>query len=363
MTASALYNTDFAGAIARNKRNTLLLFAVLIMIGAAAGYVLGWGMAVIGEISRLPPEAVERLTAGAVLLDLIGPPRPGALTGAAIVAGGGFIWGLITLFAGARILAAFAGARPANPDNPAEKRFIDVVEEMALAAGMPPPRPMVIETPALNAFATGFSPDSAMITATTGLIEACPREELQGVVGHEMGHVADYDVRYTTVVAAMAGIIVLVAHGLRNMARWSLYGGRSRSREGGKGGGLILLVMLVVLAVVGILAPLAARLVQMAISRQREYLADASSAKLTRNPIGLIRALERLGRGDTAIAHDDSPVAALCIAEGEGAALSGVFSTHPPMADRIARLRNLGGDVAQPADRHRQLAAGDPGRN
>ncbi len=350
--AEDLYNTDFAQAIARNKRNTLVLFAALLAIGAVLGYVLGWGIAILDIIWSLPAADVERLTALGVLRDLLGPPRPAAIAGAVLVSGAGLAWGLITLVAGDRILAAFAGARPADPEKPAERRFIDVLEEMAIAAGVPAPRAMVVETPALNAFASGYSPKRATITATSGILESCTREELQGVVGHEMGHVADYDVRYTTVVAAMAGIVVLLAHLLGNIAYWSFgWGGPGRYRGGGSGkaGGARLILTLVVLAVLVVFliaAPLASRLVQMAISRQREYLADASSAKLTRNPLALIHALERLARSETAFARKDSPVAALCIAEPKDKSLASLFSTHPPIPERIARLRNLGGGAA-----------------
>jgi len=360
MTAatSVLYNTDFEHAIARNKRNTVVLFLVLLAIGAAVGYVLGWGWAILDVIWSLPEEEARQLTVGAVLLDLFGPPRPQAIVGAAIVAGGGLAWGLLTLLAGARLLAAFAGARPANPKDPVERQLIDVVEEMAIAAGLPTPKTMVIETPALNAFSSGFSPERSYITATTGILAACTREELQGVIGHEMGHVADYDVRYTTVVAAMAGVVVLLAHLLADIARWSIgWGGPGRVRMRGGGGGVRLLLTLAVgavLVVMLIVAPLAARLVQMAISRQREYLADASSAKLTRNPTGLIHALERLARSETEIARKDSPVAALCIAEPKNRSLGGWFWTHPPIEDRIARLRNLGGAAVAEAEAPRE---------
>jgi heat shock protein HtpX len=354
--SATLYNTDFRAAIARNKRNTVILFVVLLLISAIVGYVLGWAVAIIELIWNLPPEQVSQLSAGAVLLDLFGPPRPSALLGAAIVTGAGLIWGLITLSSGAEILASFAGARDANPNDPLERQFINVVAEMAIAAGVEAPRAMVIDTPALNAFASGSSPKHAMITATTGILQACTRQELQAVIGHEMGHVAEYDVRYTTVVAAMAGVIVLLAHFLGNIARYSFgwggygYGGygyrQSRSREEGGAGGARLLLTLVVVAVLVVLlivAPLASKLVQMAISRQREYLADASSAKLTRNPVGLIHALQRLEAGNTNVAPSNSPVSALCIAAPKGAWFSGLFSTHPPIPDRIARLRNLGG--------------------
>ncbi|HEY1502678.1 MAG TPA: M48 family metalloprotease [Stellaceae bacterium] len=352
--SAALYNTDFQAAIARNKRNTIILFVVLLLLSAIVGYVLGWAVAILELIWNLPASEVSRLTAGGVLLDLFGPPRPDALLGAAIVAGAGLVWGLITLTSGAEILASFAGARDANPNDPPERQLIDVIAEMAIAAGLEPPRAMVMETPALNAFASGSSPKRAMITATTGILQACTREELQAVIGHEMGHVAEYDVRYTTVVAAMAGVVVLLAHFLGNIAQYSFgwggygYGGYrpSRSREEGGAGGVRLVLTLVVVAVLVVLlivAPLASKLVQMAISRQREYLADVSSAKLTRNPVGLIHALQRLEAGDTNVAPSNSPVSALCIAAPKGAWFSGLFSTHPPIPDRIARLRNLGG--------------------
>jgi len=354
--SAALYNTDFRAAIARNKRNTVILFVVLLLLSAIVGYVLGWAIAILELIWNVPPAELSQLSVGAILLDLFGPARPSALLGAAIVTGAGLIWGLITLTSGAEILASFAGARDANPNDPRERQFIDVVAEMAIAAGLEPPRAMVMETPALNAFASGSSPKHAMITATTGILQACTREEIQAVIGHEMGHVAEYDVRYTTVVAAMAGVIVLLAHFLGNIAQYTFgwggygYGGygyrQSRSREQGGAGGarlLLTLVVVAVLVVVMIVAPLASKLVQMAISRQREYLADASSAKLTRNPVGLIHALQRLEAGDTNVAPSNSPVSALCIAAPKGAWFSGLFSTHPPIADRIARLRSLGG--------------------
>jgi len=358
--SSALYSTDFQHAIARNKRNTLFLFVVLLAISVIIGYVLGWGYAIISLIWSLPADQVQQLTAGSVLADLFGSPRPEALAGAAITSGAGLIWGLITLSAGAEILASFSGARPADPNVPSERAFINVVEEMAIAAGVPAPRPMIVETPALNAFASGSSPSRAMITATSGILEACTREELQGVIGHEMGHVADYDVRYTTVVAAMAGVVVLLAHFLGDVARWSFgWGGygygpvRRRGRSDDGAGGIrmaLTLVVLVLLVILLIVAPIASRLVQMAISRQREYLADASSAKLTRNPVGLIHALQRLERSDTNIARKDSPVSALCIAAPRGSFLSGLLSTHPPIPERIARLKNLGGLAGIPGE-------------
>ena len=346
-----LYSTDFERAIARNKRNTIILIAVLTLISGALGYVLGWAVGILDEIWSLPSAALAQLSAGAVIADLFGPPRPQAIIGALAMIGFGLVWGLITLYAGARILSAFIGARPADPNVLAEKRFIDVVEEMAIAAGLPPPKPMVVETEALNAFASGADPESAMITATSGILATCTREELQGVIGHEMSHVADFDVRYATVVAAMAGVVVLVQHLLLDVLRWSAWTGGPRERDDRSGGVRLVLtvVVLVIVAVVAIVAPIAVKLVQLAISRQREYLADASSVKLTRNPVGLIHALQRLQQSDTALARDTSPVAALCIAPPRRLALSDLLATHPPLADRIARLENLGGIAVPPA--------------
>jgi len=352
MTGAAplLINTDFSAAIARNKRETVILIVVLTLIAAILGYVLGWAWGILNVIWTLPGDQVRELSAWTVLRDLVAlPPRPQALIGAAAMVVFGLVWGLITLYAGAAILSAFVGSRPADPSRPPEKRFLDVVAEMAVAAGLPLPQARVVDTPALNAFASGYDPEHAMITATSGILEACTREELEGVIGHEMSHVADFDVRYATVVAAMAGVAVLVQHLLFDALRWASF-----SRGGGGGrrddsGGLRVALTLVVLALVAIfaiIAPLAAKLVQLAISRQREYLADATSVKLTRDPVGLIHALQRLQQSDTAMARGSSPVSALCIAPVRSS-FENMFATHPPLDDRIARLRNLGG-VAVP---------------
>src|SRR6202047_3378036 len=220
--APQLLSTDFEAAIARNKRNTVILIAVMTAISAVMGYVFGWAYGILHDVWTLPSSYVLRLTVGGVLRDLVAlPPRQSSLIGAAVLVAWGIIWGLVTLYAGARILSAFVGSRPADPAHPAEKQFLDVVEEMAIAAGVPAPQAMVVDTEALNAFASGYSPQHAMITATAGILQACTRDELQGVVGHEMGHVADFDVRYATVVAAMAGVVVMIQHLLLDVLRFS----------------------------------------------------------------------------------------------------------------------------------------------
>jgi heat shock protein HtpX len=350
--APVLINTDFERAIARNKRNTLFLIYTLTAISGVLGYVLGWAWAVINEIWTLPAAQVARLTAGDILRDLVfGAPRPEAIIGSLALIAFGIVWGLVTLYMGASILSSFVGSRDADPNNPAERRFIDVVEEMAIAAGLPRPRPMVVDTPALNAFASGYSPEHAMITATSGILQVCTRDELQGVIGHEMSHVADYDVRYATVVAAMAGVVVLIQHVLLDIMRWTAWSGGPRERErdgGGAARGALTLVVLLIVMVFAIAAPIAAKLVQLAISRQREYLADATSVKLTRNPVGLIHALQRLQQSDTALARPDPPVSALCIAPVR-MSFENMFATHPPLEDRIQRLQNLGGVAVPPS--------------
>jgi heat shock protein HtpX len=160
-----------------------------------------------------------------------------------------------------------------------------------------------------------------------------------------MGHVADFDVRYVTVVAAMAGVAVMIQHLLFDLLRWSYLPRGGRRGDDGGSRGMLTVVVLLIIAIVAIVAPLAAKLVQLAISRQREYLADATSVKLTRNPLGLIHALQRLQQSDTALARGSSPVSALCIAPVRES-FENMFATHPPLEERIARLQNLGGGHA-----------------
>jgi heat shock protein HtpX len=342
-----LINTDFAQAIERNKDNTLLLLEVLAVSAAVVGYVFGWGMAAIRGIWAMPPAELSGLTVSWILHDLFAArPRSEALIGAGAMLAASIIWGVVMLHAGARLLSSFAHARPADPEKAPERLLIDVVKEMAIAAGVPAPQAMVIETPALNAFAAGASPEHAIIAVTSGLLDACSRDELQGVVAHEMGHIADYDVRYATVVAGAASAVVLVSH--------LLWGARALtlSRSGGVAAraGLGALVLVVMLAV-SLVAPLAVRLVQFAISRQREYLADATSVKLTRNPSGLIHALQRLQQGDTDLAEEGSPLLSLCIAAPRSEDPDDFLASHPPIADRIARLQNLGEVAVVPSGR------------
>jgi heat shock protein HtpX len=212
----------------------------------------------------------------------------------------------------------------------------NVVNEMAVAAGVPMPKVYIIDDPSPNAFATGRDPQHSSVAITTGLLQKLTREELQGVIGHEMSHVRNYDIRFTMIVGVMVGSIALLAQLFLRYTFW-FGGGRNRDNNGGGGGfGAIMLVVGIVMA---ILAPFFSALVTMAVSRQREYLADASSVQLTRNPHGLESALAKLASDNESLHSANGATQHLYIVNplkklGGGAAL---FSTHPPIVDRINR--------------------------
>jgi heat shock protein HtpX len=313
------------------------------VLGVLLGYVLGWALETIKiDMATDPDLAGSRWPGGAddALASLLMPTDWG-IGAAFFMALFGTVWTLVALSWGDRIVLAMAGADPVTRDR--EPRLYNVVEEMAIAAGVPAPRLYVVETRALNAFATGLSAERAAIGVTRGLLEKLSRDELQGVIAHEMGHIVNDDMVYATAVGVIAGLIVLVSDACWRLMRAFLRGGGSR--RSGKGGGAAVLIAVVVLAVFAFLAPVAARLVQMAISRQREYLADATSVKLTRNPTGLIGALEKIAASDEpyvganrALQHlyIENPVAHFDADAGS------LFATHPAISLRIARLRDLG---------------------
>jgi heat shock protein HtpX len=235
-------------------------------------------------------------------------------------------------------------------------QLFNVVNEMAIAAGIPMPKVYIIDDPSPNAFATGRDPQHSSIAVTTGLLQKMNREELQGVLGHEMSHIRNYDIRFTLIVGVLVGSIALLAQFFLRYTFW-FGGGRSRDNDRGGGGGLAI-VLLVVGIVMAILAPIFSAFVQMAVSRQREYLADASSVELTRNPHGLESALAKLASDKESLAVANGATQHLYIVNplkklGGGAAL---FSTHPPIVDRINRLRQLTGDSPMDPAEVRQLA-------
>lgn len=256
--------------------------------------------------------------------------------GAGLVA---IIVAFVARFSGPSIVLSISHARTATPLE--LQRLDNVVEEMAIAAGIPKPRVYVIDDSAANAFATGMDPKNAIVVCTTGLLQRLERDELQGVIAHEIAHVRNYDVRLMTTLAIVAGLIPLMAD---FFLRANFWGGRGR-RSSNDGGAVIALVIGLALA---ILAPLFARMLELAVSRQREYMADATAAELTRYPEGLARALEKIAADPEALEAANRATEHMYIVNPFnkwGKAVSSLFSTHPPTEERIRRLRALMGQV------------------
>lgn len=244
---------------------------------------------------------------------------------------------LIGYYSGDKIALWTSGAKPiAKEQNPYLYRM---VENLTIAGGLPMPKVHVIEDPAINAFATGRDPKHASIAVTTGALTGLQNEELEGVIAHELSHIGNYDIRYMTLVIVIVGTIALLAH---SFWRMGALGGRGRGR--GRGGEVIVLIGIVFL----IIAPLVGELIKLAVSRRREFLADASGALLTRYPEGLARALEKIGQTNVQpMLHANNATSHLYIANPFGAkavrGMSRLFSTHPPIEERIAALRKMGG--------------------
>lgn len=318
---------DFRSAMAGNMRNTVWLCLLMGLLAAVVGYALGWsaeifigprihGQAVWGVYEQTPLSLFSRW--GCIGVGILVASVVGAV-----------VWAFI----GADdAVLAMNEAQPADPK--ADKVLFHVVEEMALAAGVPTPAVFVVETPQLNAFATGLRSDRAGVTVTRGLLERLNREELQGVVAHEFGHILNGDVRFMVMVAVVAGAIAFVAAMAGRVWIWPSRSGRDRENT---------VLAALVWFLVTLLAPIGALLVRMAVSRQREYLADATAAKITRNPVALASALTKIAT------HPEMPSASPAVehlyiisplrAFGENSLA--LFSTHPPTEQRVARLMNL----------------------
>jgi heat shock protein HtpX len=287
-------------AIAANKRNTVFIIAVFLLIigglGVLAAFLLNsWSIAIVVFVIAALYAVFQYFFASAQALTI-------------------------------------SGARPIQKaDNP---RLYRIVENLAITEGLPMPKVYVIADPAPNAFATGRNPQTASVAATTGLLDIMTDRELEGVMAHEMGHVKNYDIRVSLIVFGLVVAIGLISD---IVFRFVLFGG-GRSRNNNLGGPALLIVLAIGI-VAAILAPIAAALVQAAISRQREYLADASSALTTRDPEGLESALAKLQAGFQPVRRTTSSMSHLWISQPDKPGLmSRLFSTHPPIPDRIARL-------------------------
>src|SRR5512141_1275265 len=247
---------SFYEQIGSNKRQSFLLAAFVVIVLGVLGFVIGY--------------AISGSPSGAVVVTVL-------------AIGFGSLTGVATYFGGDKLVLTVSGAEPV--DESSAPQLKNVVREMAVAANVPMPKVYIIDDTAPNAFATGRGPQHASVAVTSGLLEKLDREELQGVLGHELSHVRNFDIRFTLIVAVLVGAIAILADFFLRFTFWR--GGRRSNQAGGGGAQAIIFVIAIVLA---ILAPIIARFIQLAVSRQREYLADASSVELTRNPYGLERA-------------------------------------------------------------------------
>jgi heat shock protein HtpX len=292
--------------IARNKRNSIVVTAGFLLVWLAVGAIVGliaWGG--------------NGAIVGAIILGILG-------VGAALYA---------YYFGSATVLAAM-GAQEANPQQ--YQQLYNVVQALAIGDGLPLPKVYVISDPSPNAFATGRDPNHAAVTVTTGLLQMMDREELEGVLAHEMSHIKNFDVRLLLVVTTMIGLAAIIAG-----VFWNSVG---RMRFGGRNGGQAALVVFAIGALFTIVAVLVGPLMQLALSRQRESLADVSGVELTRNPQGLISALQKIAQNDKPPERFNNAVAAMMIdnpEEHHGRFFSKLFDTHPPIAERIAALQRI----------------------
>ena len=298
--------------IASNRRRTWLLIAGAVILLGAVGYALGlfW----------------QSGPAGLVI----------ALVVAIALSIGSYAYG-------DRVVLASTRARPVTPDE--QPRLHNIVEGLSIAAGIPKPRVYVVPEVAPNAFATGRDPDHASIAVTDGLLKTMSRVELEGVVGHELAHVVDRDILVGTVVATLAGAVILLSEFFTRSWWWGGFRGRRGGDRGGGGAEAIIFAVGIVLL---ILAPIFAQIIRFSVSRQREYLADAQGALLTRYPPGLASALRKIGAASGIPMHSaNNATAHLWLnqpsrVEGERmGSLERLFSTHPPIEERIRRLEEM----------------------
>lgn len=303
--------------IASNKRKTWILLLVFFLLLALVGYAVGY--------------LFIRSGLGGLVIALII----------------GFIYALSMIFQSTEIVMSMNGAREVDEQTAPDlyhvvedMALVAVVEDMALVAQIPMPRVFIIDDPALNAFATGSNPQNAAVAATSGLLAIMNREELEAVMGHEVSHIRNYDIRISTIAVALASAITMLSSMAGRMMWWG-GAGRRRSDDDRDGNGLEIILLVVSLLAI-VLAPLAATLVQLAISRQREFLADASSVELTRNPQGMINALDKLDNSKPMSRHVDDASSALYINDPKkGGGFQKLFYTHPPISERIERLKQM----------------------
>ncbi len=318
MTLQGAPRQSFHQQIGANRRRSLVLVVMVAALLALLGFAIGFG------------------TTGTL---------EGAYVAIAIAL---VVTTLLTLgsyFGGDGLVLAATRAQPVTEAQ--APQLLNVVRELAMAANLPMPRVYLIQDSAPNAFATGRDPKHASVAITTGLLEKLDREELQGVMGHELSHVRNLDIRFTLLVGVLVGSIALLADFFLRMTFWGGMGRSSRRESSGGGGGLQVIVFVLGI-ILAMLAPIFANLVKLAVSRQREYLADASSVELTRNPYGLQRALAKIAADTEVLEVANRATQHLYIVnpiKKFEARAAGLTSTHPPVLDRINRLRVLTGEA------------------
>jgi heat shock protein HtpX len=322
--------SNFRSLEATNRHQTALLVMLFVLLFGALGLGLDF---VARDFSIVNGE-------------LVGFP---VLMVAALAFAG--VQSMVSYYNGASLVLLSVHARPLTADSPKHEMVLDVINEMAVAARMPAPKPYLMDDPSPNAFATGRDPSHSVICVTQGLVDQMDREEMQGVIGHEMSHVADYDIRTMMMIAVMIGGIAMLSDFVYRWMFWGGFGGRGRSSDNRDNQAAMLIsVAVIILAAV---APIFSQLLAMAVSRQREYLADASSVEFTRNPRALLRALEHIAKIESPLKQGTAGTAHLFmvnpregVRDDSGGFFANLFSTHPPLSKRIARLQALLGNAS-----------------
>jgi heat shock protein HtpX len=322
--------SNFRALEATNRRETAILVAAFVLLFGALGLGLDFAARDFSIVNG----------------QLVGFP---ILMIAALIFGG--VQSIVSYYSGASLVLLSVHARPLTADSAKHEMVLDVINEMAVAARMPAPKPYLMDDPSPNAFASGRDPAHSVICVTQGLVDQMDREEMQGVIGHEMSHVADYDIRTMMMIAVMVGGIAMLSD---FVYRWMFFGGfggrRSSDNDRDNQAAMLITLAVIILAAV---APLFSQLLAMAVSRQREYLADASSVEFTRNPRALLRALEHIAKIESPLKQGTAGTAHLFIVnpreglrdDSEGF-FANLFSTHPPLQRRIARLQALLGNAS-----------------
>lgn len=310
--------TTFFREIDRNRRDSWLLVGAVIVVlgvlGGVIGYATGYGWA------------------GVVV--------------AVVVA---MVMSIGSYFAGDGLVLASSDAKAVDVANPPDqyKQLVNVVTEMSIAAGTPMPKVYVIDDTAPNAFATGRDPQHASIAATTGLLQKMDREELQGVIGHEMSHVRNFDIRFALLVGVLVGSIALISDWFLRYTFW-FGGGRRSNSDNDRGGGGLQAILFIVAIILAVIAPIIGRIVQLAVSRRREELADVSSVDLTRNPVGLARALRTISDDPEVLEVANRATQHLYIVnpiKSFEERSKSMWDTHPPIAERIRILERISGQM------------------